>query len=108
MTQSARINNKHTKISTTTYNKSMLAIYCSIAITVTGCSTLPKHTIESIPETTLQVDTTQTTLAQIIQPLQEQHPELTGYLVLFEPLEALSARLHQLFCLSYKTLSIEL
>ena len=93
MTQSARINNKHTKISTTTYNKSMLAIYCSIAITVTGCSTLPKHTIESIPETTLQVDTTQTTLAQIIQPLQEQHPELTGYLVLFEPLEALSARL---------------
>ncbi|ENX70063.1 hypothetical protein F884_00309 [Acinetobacter sp. CIP 102143] len=93
MTQSARINNKHTKISTTTYNKSMLAIYCSIAITVTGCSTLPKHTIESIPETALQVDTAQTTLAQIIQPLQEQHPELTGYLVLFEPLEALATRL---------------
>ena len=93
MTQSARINNKHTKISTTTYNKSMLAIYCSIAITVTGCSTLPKHKIESIPETTLQVDTAQTTLAQIIQPLQEQHPDLTGYLVLFEPLEALATRL---------------
>ena len=93
MTQSARINNKHTKISTTTYNKSMLAIYCSIAITVAGCSTLPKHKIESIPETTLQVDTAQTTLAQIIQPLQEQHPDLTGYLVLFEPLEALATRL---------------
>ena len=93
MTQFARINHKHTKISTTTYNKSMLAIYCSIAITVTGCSTLPKHTIESIPETTLQVDTAQTTLAQIIQPLQEQHPDLTGYLVLFEPLEALATRL---------------
>ena len=93
MTQFARINNKHTKISTTTYNKSMLAIYCSIAITVTGCSTLPKHKIESIPETTLQVDTAQTTLAQIIQPLQEQHPDLTGYLVLFEPLEALATRL---------------
>ena len=93
MTQSARINNKHTKISTTTYNKSMLAIYCSIAITVTGCNTLPKHKIESIPETALQVDTAQTTLAQIIQPLQEQHPELTGYLVLFEPLEALATRL---------------
>ena len=93
MTQFACINHKHMKISTTTYNKSMLAIYCSIAITVTGCSTLPKHTIESIPETTLQVDTTQTTLAQIIQPLQEQHPDLTGYLVLFEPLEALATRL---------------
>ena len=93
MTQFARINHKHMKISTTTYNKSMLAIYCSIAITVTGCSTLPKHKIESIPETALQVDTAQTTLAQIIQPLQEQHPELTGYLVLFEPLEALATRL---------------
>ena len=93
MTQFARINHKHMKISTTTYNKSMLAIYCSIAITVTGCSTLPKHKIESIPETTLQVDTAQTTLAQIIQPLQEQHPDLTGYLVLFEPLEALATRL---------------
>ena len=106
MTQSARINNKHTKISTTTYNKSMLAIYCSIAITVTGCSTLPKHTIESIPETTLQVDTTQTTLAQIIQPLQDQHPELTGYLVLFEPLEALSARL-RLIDKAEKTLDLQ-
>ena len=93
MTQFARINHKHMKISTTTYNKSMLAIYCSIAITVTGCNTLPKHKIESIPETTLQVDTAQTTLAQIIQPLQEQHPDLTGYLVLFEPLEALATRL---------------
>ena len=93
MTQFARINHKHTKISTTTYNKSMLAIYCSIAITVAGCSTLPKHKIESIPETALQVDTAQTTLAQIIQPLQEQHPDLTGYLVLFEPLEALATRL---------------
>ena len=93
MTQFARINHKHMKISTTTYNKSMLAIYCSIAITVTGCNTLPKHKIESIPESALQVDTAQTTLAQIIQPLQEQHPDLTGYLVLFEPLEALATRL---------------
>ena len=93
MTQFSHLNGKHTKISTTTYNKSMLAIYCSIAITVTGCNTLPKHKIESIPETALQVDTAQTTLAQIIQPLQEQHPDLTGYLVLFEPLEALATRL---------------
>ncbi len=93
MTQFSQINSQHTHISTTTYNKSMLAIYCSIAITVTGCNTLPKHKIESIPETALQVDTAQTTLAQIIQPLQEQHPDLTGYLVLFEPLEALATRL---------------
>ena len=106
MTQFARINHKHTKISTTTYNKSMLAIYCSIAITVTGCSTLPKHKIESIPETILQVDTAQTTLAQIIQPLQEQHPDLTGYLVLFEPLEALATRL-SLIDKAEKTLDLQ-
>ena len=106
MTQFARINHKHMKISTTTYNKSMLAIYCSIAITVTGCSTLPKHKIESIPETTLQVDTAQTTLAQIIQPLQEQHPDLTGYLVLFEPLEALATRL-SLIDKAEKTLDLQ-
>ena len=106
MTQFARINHKHMKISTTTYNKSMLAIYCSIAITVTGCSTLPKHKIESIPETALQVDTAQTTLAQIIQPLQEQHPDLTGYLVLFEPLEALATRL-SLIDKAEKTLDLQ-
>ena len=106
MTQFARINHKHMKISTTTYNKSMLAIYCSIAITVAGCSTLPKHKIESIPETTLQVDTAQTTLAQIIQPLQEQHPDLTGYLVLFEPLEALATRL-SLIDKAEKTLDLQ-
>lgn len=106
MTQFARINHKHMKISTTTYNKSMLAIYCSIAITVTGCNTLPKHKIESIPETALQVDTAQTTLAQIIQPLQEQHPDLTGYLVLFEPLEALATRL-SLIDKAEKTLDLQ-
>ena len=54
MTQFACINHKHMKISTTTYNKSMLAIYCSIAITITGCSTLPKHKIEPIQQSKIQ------------------------------------------------------
>ncbi|MCH7337717.1 phospholipase D family protein [Acinetobacter sp. NIPH 2699] len=93
MAQSSHFNRKHTKISTTAYNKNMLAIYCTIVLTATGCSTLPKHKTLPTPQTTFQVDHSQTSLAQIIQPIQEQHPELTGYHVLFEPLEALSARL---------------
>ena len=106
MTQFSRINSKHTEISTTTYNKSMLAIYCSIAITVTGCSTLPKHTIEPTSQPTLQINTADTTLAQVIQPLQQQHPNLTGYHVLYEPLEALAARL-RLIDKAEKTLDLQ-
>ncbi|MHA3984056.1 phospholipase D-like domain-containing protein [Acinetobacter venetianus] len=84
----------------------MLAIYCSIAITVTGCSTLPKHTIEPTPQPTLQINTADTTLAQVIQPLQQQHPNLTGYHVLYEPLEALAARL-RLIDKAEKTLDLQ-
>lgn len=93
MAQFSHFNRKHTKISTSAYNKNMLAIYCTIVLTTTGCSTLPKHTIQPAPQATLQIDSSQSSLAQIIRPLQQQHPDLTGYHVLFEPLEALSARL---------------
>lgn len=107
MTQFSHLNRKHTKISTTTYNKSMLAIYCSIAITITGCSTLPKHKIEPIQQSNIQqLEINQTTLAQIIQPLEQQNPGLTGYHVLFEPLEALAARL-RLIDKAEKTLDLQ-
>ena len=107
MTQFSHLNGKHTKISTTTYNKSMFAIYCSIAITITGCSTLPKHKFEAVQQTEIQpIELNQTTLAQIIQPLQQQNPELTGYHILFEPLEALAARL-RLIDKAEKTLDLQ-
>lgn len=106
MTQFSHLNGKHTKISIITYNKNMIAIYCAITLAVTGCSTLPKHKIETTHQTAFQIDTSQTSLAQIIQPLQEQHPDLTGYHVLYEPLEALAARL-RLIDRAEKTLDLQ-
>lgn len=83
MTQFSQINSQHTRISTTTYNKTMLAIYCSIAIGVSGCSTLPEHkTLPTASVAVEPIDTSETTLAQIIEPLQQQNPNLTGYHVL--------------------------
>ena len=106
MTQFSVLNRKHTKISTSTYNKSMLAISLSIAITISGCSTLPKHAIEPTQVISIKVDTSETTLAQIIDPLQQQNPDLTGYYVLFDPLEALAARL-RLIDKAEKTLDLQ-
>jgi len=106
MTQFSVLNRKHTKISTSTYNKSMLAISLSIAITISGCSTLPKHSIEPTQVISIKVDTSETTLAQIIDPLQQQNPDLTGYYVLFDPLEALAARL-RLIDKAEKTLDLQ-
>ncbi|WP_420869478.1 phospholipase D family protein [Acinetobacter beijerinckii] len=84
----------------------MLTISLSIAITISGCSTLPKHSIEPIQAIALKVDTSETTLAQIIDPLQQQNPDLTGYYVLFDPLEALAARL-RLIDKAEKTLDLQ-
>ncbi|UTO20025.1 phospholipase D family protein [Acinetobacter sp. Z1] len=106
MTQFSVLNRKHTKISTSTYNKSMLTISLSIAITISGCSTLPKHSIEPTQAIALKVDTSETTLAQIIDPLQQQNPDLTGYYVLFDPIEALAARL-RLIDKAEKTLDLQ-
>lgn len=106
MTQFSDLNRKHTKISTSTYNKSMLTISLSIAITISGCSTLPKHSIEPTQVISIKVDTSETTLAQIIDPLQQQNPDLTGYYVLFDPLEALAARL-RLIDKAEKTLDLQ-
>ena len=106
MTQFSVLNRKHTKISTSTYNKSMLTISLSIAITISGCSTLPKHAIEPTQAISIKVDTSETTLAQIIDPLQQQNPDLTGYYVLFDPLEALAARL-RLIDKAEKTLDLQ-
>ena len=106
MTQFLPLKRKHSQIGTTTYNKNMFAIYCTIAFTVTGCNTLPKHTLQPVAQTSFQTDTTQTTLAQVIQPLQQQHPDLTGYHILYEPLEALAARL-RLIDQAEKTLDLQ-
>ena len=40
------------------------------------------------------IDTSHTSLAKIIEPLRDQNPDLTGFHVLNDPLEALAARIH--------------
>ena len=97
---------KCSQISATIYNKKKLAIYFMIALTMTGCSTLPQHIQTPSLQPTIQIDTSKTTLAQIIQPLQQQNPNLTGYHILYEPLSALAARL-QLIEQAEKTLDLQ-
>ena len=93
MIQFSHLIGKYTKISTSAYNKKPLQILCMLGFMLTGCSTLPPHTLAPITQNTLQIDNSHTALAQVIQPLQKQHPELTGYHVLSAPLEALASRL---------------
>nr|WP_257228923.1 phospholipase D family protein [Acinetobacter sp. YH12255] len=57
-----------------------------------ACSTLPKQT-EQPSQMAFETDTSQTSLAQIVEPLREQNIGLTGYRVLYDPLEALGARI---------------
>ncbi len=85
--------------------KASLVVCSSFAVTLTGCSTLPKHRAEPI-EYARDIDTSQTSLAKIITPLREQNPNLTGYHLLNDPLEALAARL-RLIDKAEKTLDLQ-
>ncbi len=70
-----------------------------------ACSTLPKPGLET-PRYTTDIDTQQTTLAKIVTPLVQQNPNLTGYHTLYDPLEALAARL-SLINKAEKTLDLQ-
>ncbi|MDQ8936182.1 phospholipase D family protein [Acinetobacter rudis] len=90
-----------------TYRHFHFALFIS-SITLFGlpaCSTLPKKTPLS-PEYVYDTDTDQTSLAQIIEPLKAQHPELTGYHVLYDPFKAFAARI-QLIDRAEKTLDLQ-
>src|SRR5690606_19711718 len=65
---------------------------CSMILGLPACSTLPKQT-EQPSQMAFETDTSQTSLAQIVEPLREQNIGLTGYRVLYDPLEALGARI---------------
>ena len=74
-------------------SKILLALSCSILLSLSACTTLPKQ--QNIqPEYAYDIDTQQTDLAKIITPLKQQNPELTGYHVLYDPLEAIAARIN--------------
>ncbi len=62
-------------------------------LVLSACSTLPKQH-PTVANYSFDQDTSQTHLAKIILPLREKQPQLTGYHLLHDPLEALAARLH--------------
>lgn len=90
-------------------NKSQYyARYLLIGICVLGvpaCSTLPPQMPQPVRLAT-DIDTSNTSLAKIIQPLRNENPDLTGYHILYDPLEALAARLH-LIHQAEKTLDLQ-
>ena len=81
----------------------MLCWLC--VLVMSGCSTLPPR-----PDVPLQSFrdhvSRDSTLAQLIDPLKELNPELTGYHLLDDPLEALAARL-RLIDKAEKTLDLQ-
>lgn len=85
--------------------KSAVLLSCSLIVGIPACTTLPKQTPQPI-EYAFDTETQQTSLAQIILPLREQNPDLTGYHVLYDPLEAIAARIH-LIDKAEKTLDLQ-
>ncbi|MHA3099130.1 phospholipase D-like domain-containing protein [Acinetobacter brisouii] len=84
---------------------SSLAVALCIALSVTACSTLPHQQVQT-PSYAHDVDTSQTTLAHRITPLRQANPGLTGYHILYDPLEAISTRLN-LINKAQKTLDLQ-
>lgn len=78
---------------------------CSLALTLSACSTLPKQQTQPV-EYAFNTPTDDTSLAKIVLPLREQNPNLTGYHVLYDPLEALAARI-ELINKSEKSLDLQ-
>src|SRR5690606_25188446 len=78
-------------ISTHRYKAGIL-LSCSLVLGLPACSTPPKQT-DQPSQTAFETETSQTSLAQIVAPLRGQNIGLTGYRVLYDPLEALAARM---------------
>ncbi|RKG30530.1 phospholipase D family protein [Acinetobacter tianfuensis] len=82
-----------------------LLISCTLIFGISGCSTLPKQIPQPV-EYGFSTPTEQTSLGKIITPLREANPGLTGYRILYDPLEALAARL-ELINKAEKTLDLQ-
>ncbi|ENV34946.1 Cardiolipin synthetase [Acinetobacter gerneri DSM 14967 = CIP 107464 = MTCC 9824] len=98
-TQSAQERNKVQQ------RKAALILSSCLVLTLPACSTLPKQTPQPI-QYAFDTDTSHTELAQIVTPLKEKNSDLTGFHVLYDPLEALAARIH-LIEKSQKTLDLQ-
>ena len=85
--------------------RAVLLLSTSLILGVPACSTLPKQK-QIVPQYAYDIDTQTTTLSKIITPLKSQNPDLTGYHVLYDPLEAIAARI-QLIDKAEKTLDLQ-
>ena len=85
--------------------RAILLLSTSLILGVPACSTLPKQK-QIVPQYAYDIDTQTTTLSKIITPLKSQNPDLTGYHVLYDPLEAIAARI-QLIDKAEKTLDLQ-
>lgn len=94
------LNNKTLQTRTT-----VLLLTSFLILGLPACSTLPKQGMEPV-QYVFDTDTSQTDLAKLIVPLKEKNPDLTGFHVLYDPLEALAARIH-LIDKAEKTLDLQ-
>ena len=96
---------KNARLSGLHVYKTAVLMSCSLILGIPACSTLPKQPPQPI-EYAFDTPTEQSSLAKIVLPLREQYPNLTGYHVLYDPLEALAARIH-LINKAEKTLDLQ-
>lgn len=92
-------------VATRLHPKATLVLACSLVLGIPACSTLPKQ-VQQPMEYAFNTPTEQSTLAQIVRPLRDKNPGLTGYHVLYDPLEALAARI-QLIHKAEKSLDLQ-
>lgn len=85
--------------------KAVFILSSCLVLGLPACSTLPKQQPVT-PQYAYDINTDQTTLSKIVSPLKIQNPELTGYHILYDPLEAIAARL-QLIDKAEKTLDLQ-
>jgi putative cardiolipin synthase len=85
--------------------KTAVLLSVSLCLGIPACTTLPKQVQQPV-EYGFSTPTEQTTLGKIITPLRDAKPGLTGYHVLYDPLEALAARL-ELINKAEKTLDLQ-
>lgn len=86
-------------------NTAIFILSSCLVVALPACSTLPKQQPVA-SQYAYDINTDTTTLSKIVAPLKLQNPELTGYHILYEPLEAIAARL-QLIDKAEKTLDLQ-
>jgi putative cardiolipin synthase len=85
----ASLTDQASKLQARQWLKLLLIAYISVMLH--ACSTLP--TRQALPPSYHQTDTQNTTLGRLFAPQAKQHTGLTGYHMLYQPIDAIAARL---------------